>query len=583
MATSTTHPGTAPPPEGTAGSTAGSTAEAGGEPVKAAPAPAFELLEERPVPGLFRRFLTTQRHLLGLALGGLVASSRRPPRGPFRRTRRAFRWIAAQPAKLFVRKDLRRQPFPVQLRRRMELLGPTYIKLGQVLSVRRDLLPRSVTDELSNLLDRLPVVPYERFLELVTENLPCRLGEAFFTVEETPLASASIAQIHRARTLDGDEVILKLVKPGIRETLEVDARLLKLFGRLLEVFLSRYRPRTVIEEFVNYTSKEVDLRREADNAETFANNFRDLSGVVFPRIYRRFSNHNLLCMEFLDGLKPDSPEARALPLEEREKVVRLGAEAIIRMLYQDGFFHADLHPANLLILPGGRGAFIDLGMVGRFEESLRRTLLYYYYCLVTGDSDNAARYLAAVAETTPRSDLAGFQRTLRELGQRWHSHADFENFSLAQLILESVNLGARYRVYFPVEMVLMVKALVTFEGVGNILLPGTNVVELTRSQTNRIFLLQFSPLKVVKESLRGAPDLVDAVAKAPMLITEGLRALEQMGRRPDPNPLAGLRGPLFGGFCIVAGAILVSAGVPWPAPAALFAFGGIAALWGGRR
>jgi len=537
-------------------------------------------MKERPVPGLLRRFITTLRHLLGLALGGFVEASRhRPTRGFLRRTRFVLRWILAQPAKLFVRRDLRKQPFPVQLRRRLELLGPTYIKLGQVLSLRQDLLPRSVTEELKNLLDRLPVVPYQRFLDLVRKNLPCRLGEAFFSIDEQPLGSASIAQIHRARTLDGDEVILKLVKPGIRETLEVDARLLKLFGSLLEVFLSAYRPRRVIEEFVDYTSKEVDLDREADNAETFTANFQDLPDVVFPKIYRQFSNRNLLCMEFLDGLKPDSPEAQALPEAEREAVVRLGAEAIIRMLYQDGFFHADLHPANLLVLPGGRGAFIDLGMVGRFDDALRRTLLYYFYSLVTGDAENAARYLLAVAETGPRSDPQGFRRVLMEIATRWHRNSNYEGFSLAQLILESVNLGARFRVYFPVEMVLMVKALVTFESVGNILLPGTNIVDLSREQINRIFLHQFSPLQVVREGLRNAPDLLEAVAKAPMLITESLRALQGMGKEPRQNPLAGVNGTLFGGFCLVAGAILAGSGAPWPAAAALFALGVIIPLW----
>ena len=569
MATSSTRIGSANP----------ASAPAGGGTVDTAPV-GFELMVERPVPGLLRRFLTTQRHILGLILGSLVqASKRKPTRGSLRRTRFVLRWILAQPAKLFVRRDLRHQPFPVQLRRRLELLGPTYIKLGQVLSLRQDLLPRAVTEELKNLLDRLPVVPYERFLDLVRENLPCRLGEAFFSIEAQPLGSASIAQIHRARTLSGDEVILKLVKPGIRETLEVDARLLKLFGILLEVLLPAYRPKRVIEEFVDYTSKEVDLDREADNAETFAANFQDVPGIVFPRIYRQFSNRNLVCMEFLDGIKPDSPQAQTLPEKEREAVVRLGAEAVIRMIYQDGFFHADLHPANLLILPGGRGGFIDLGMVGRFDDALRRTLLYYYYCLVTGDAENAARYLLATAETGPRSDPKGFRRILTEIATRWHRNSNFEGFSLAQLILESVNLGARYRIYFPVEMVLMVKALVTFEAVGNILLPGTNVVELSREQINRIFLHQFSPLQVIREGLRSAPDLLEAVAKAPMLITESLRALQGVGKEPRKNPLTGIHGTLFGGFCLVAGAILLSSGAPWPAIAILFGMGVVIPLW----
>ncbi|MCB1036065.1 MAG: AarF/ABC1/UbiB kinase family protein, partial [Acidobacteria bacterium] len=312
---------------------------------------------------------------------------------------------------------------------------------------------------------------------------------------------------------------------------------------------------------------------EADNAETFAANFADLPGVVFPRIYRQYSGRDVLCMEYLEGLKPDSEAAQALPRPVKERVVQLGAAAIIRMLYQDGFFHADLHPANLLILPDGKAGFIDLGMVGRFDDALRRTLLYYYYCLVVGDTEGAARYLTAVAETESRSDPKGFQRTLREIAERWRRHADFREFSLGQLVLESVNLGGQYRIFFPVEMVLMVKALVTFEGVGNILLPGIDVVEISRSEINKVFLKQLSPFKVVRDGLRNAPEIMEAVAKAPALITEGLRALESMSRRAPEHPMAGLRGTLFGGFCLVAGSILAAFGGPWPAWAALFALG----------
>ena len=144
---------------------------------------------------------------------------------------------------------------------------------------------------------------------------------------------------------------------------------------------------------------EVDLSREADNAETFASSFKDQPDIVFPKIYREYCNQNLLCMEFLDGIKPTDAAAERLGQADRERLVDLGAEAIICMLYRDGFFHADLHPGNLIVLPGPRAGFIDLGMIGRFDDQLRRTLLYYYYCLVMGDSENAPRYLAALADT----------------------------------------------------------------------------------------------------------------------------------------------------------------------------------------
>ena len=385
----------------------------------------------------------------------------------------------------------------------------------------------------------------------------------FSWIDPVPLGSASIAQTHRATTVEGDSVILKVVKPGIRETLRRDAILLRLFGSFLQTFLERYQPKRVIDEFVSYTLKEVDLLREADNAETFQANFEDMPDVVFPKIYRKYCSSNVLTMEFIDGVKPTDPRATALPEEDRDRLVDLGAEAIIRMLYKDGFFHADLHPGNLIVLDGPKAAFIDLGMVGRFDDDLRRTLLYYFYCLVMGDSENAARYLVAVATPGPKADRKGFVREVEEISRRWSHVATFEGFSLGQLIMESVGRAGRFRMYFPVEMVLMVKALVTFEGVGQILKPGFDVAEVSRRHINNIFIHQFNPLRLAKESLRGAPEMVDALVKAPLLVTEGLRFLEKSTREPRENPLGGLRGAMFAGFCLVAAAILIVFGGPW--------------------
>jgi ubiquinone biosynthesis protein len=538
----------------------------------------FELLSETPPAGLVRRFFTIHRHLVGLAFGAL-ASYVRENHGRGRRDGRRLRlpyrlaallsWLARP----FLDQTLARSPFPVQLRRRLEMLGPTYIKLGQVLALRQDLLPPAITAELKNLLDRLPVVPFPRYLELIVADSRRPIEEMYSWIDPRPIGSASIAQIHRATTREGDSVILKVVKPGIRETLTRDARLLKMLGFLLQRVLPRYQPRRMIAEFVEYTRREVDLRREADNAETFAANFHDLKDVVFPRIYRRYSGQSVLCMQFLDGWKPGGPQALTLSEDDKDRLIDLGADSIIRMLFKDGFFHADLHPGNLLILPGPKLGFIDLGMVGRFDQALRRTLLYYYYTLVMGDAENAARYLASVAEPGPGADPVGFRREVTEILHRWNRSANFRDYSLAQLIMHSVNLGAQHRMYFPVEMVLMVKALVTFEGVGQILKPGFDVAAVSQQHASRIFLGQFNPANLVRETMRGAPEVLEAISKAPMLITEGLRLLEKTTRRPPENPFAGLRGTIFGGFCLVAGAVLAGAHGPWPIWVALFALG----------
>jgi len=539
----------------------------------------WELLPDEPPEGIVRRFLTTHKHFYGLLFGGLVAHTRHGEqfgRGSGFALLFRLEKLAAWFLHPFLDRQLRDLPFPVQLRRRLEILGPTYIKLGQVLALRQDILPASVTEELKNLLDRLPVVTFDRYCGLIAGDLGRPVGEMFSWIDEKPLGSASIAQTHRATTREGDSVILKVVKPGIRGTLTRDAWLLKGLGMILERLLPRYQPKRVIAEFVEYTRREVDLRREADNAETFAANFADLPGVAFPKIYRQYSGSRVLCMEFFDGWKPSDAAASQLTDAERDRLIDYGAESIIRMIYKDGFFHADLHPGNLLILPGPDGprlGFIDLGMVGRFEQDLRKSLLYYFYSLVMGDAEGAARYLVAVARPGPGADPAGFRREVTEILARWGRRANFQGFSLAQMILYSVNLGAVHGMFFPVEMVLMVKALVTFEGVGQILKPGLDVAAVSQSHANKIFLDQFNPLTLGRQFLRAMPEMLEAIGKAPGLLMDGARLIEQMTRRAPENPFAGLRGTIFGGFCMVAGAVLASSHAPWYFWSVLFVVG----------
>ncbi|MBI4911878.1 MAG: AarF/ABC1/UbiB kinase family protein [Acidobacteria bacterium] len=539
----------------------------------------FEIMRTWRSQGLLRRLLVTYRHFLGLLFGGLAAQLReRREDGGLRGGRYVLLWFAALPGRIFVDRDLRGQPFAVQLRRRLERLGPTYIKLGQILSLREDLLPLAITSELKHLLNRLPVVPLQVLSQIIEKDLKRPVEEMFLHIEPVPLGSASIGQTHRATTIHGERVILKVVKPGIRQTLERDARLLKLLGAIAQVIIPRFMPRQLVNEFCTYTLREVDLRLEAENAETFSDHFNDVPDVVFPKIYREFSGRNVLCMEFFDGLSPDSPEARELPEEQRRRLTDLGAMSIIRMLYRDGFFHADLHPGNLIILPGPKVGFIDLGMVGRLDEDLRKALLYYYFALVMGDGENAARYLTAIAIPGPGANPNGFRRDAVDIAARWKRASNFKEFSLGQLILQSLSKGAGHNMYFPVEMVLMVKALVTFEGVGNVLLPGFDVAEVSKRHIRSLFIHQFSPMRFFTEGMRGVPDMVDAMAKMPLLVTDGLRVLEKFARQPPESPLSGLRGTLIAGSCLVAGAVAMGFRAHWLVWSGLFAIAFVLAV-----
>ncbi|TNE72333.1 hypothetical protein EP331_07530 [bacterium] len=531
--------------------------------------------------GMVRRFFIISRHTVGLFAGGLISFRKALPKSRTKGLRFLFTRMAAAITRPLVMKDLRDKPFAFQLRRRLELMGPTYIKLGQILALREDILPDSVTEELKNLLDRLPPIDFKEILEIVQNDLGRPIGDCFKEINKKPIGTASIAQTHLAITVDDERVVLKVVKPGIRDSILTDIRLLKLISGFLQWAIPQYQPKQLIDEFCAYTEKEVDLTNEADHAEIFAANFREHPLVKFPRIYREYSGLDVLCMEFMDGYKPGAPETESLTLEERESLVDTGAASIIQMLYKDGFFHADLHPGNLMILPGPKLGFIDLGMVGRFEDKTRRRMLYYFHALVSGDIDGATKYLLAMARVGQGGDPQGFRRAVSDTLRRYYMHAQSGDFSLGQLILNSLSIGGKYRVFFPVEMTLMVKALVTFEGVGFLLLDKLDVPKLSEKYVTKIFKEQFNPANITKELLRGAPELVDMLVQLPKLSADGLKFLEEtLNDRSPSNPLEGIKSAIIAGACLVGGVLALIQGAHWGVYSVLFGLSILFAMFG---
>ena len=270
----------------------------------------FPLLVETPPPGIVGRYLVTQKHVLGLIFGGLRAwvRSHTAPHPRFYGVARVVAGLASP----WLDKGLRDLPFPEQLRRRLEILGPTYIKLGQVLSLREDILPREITDELKNLLDRLPAVPLERVREIVEKDLGRPVPAMFSWIDPHPLGSASIGQVHRARTVGGQDVVLKIVKPGNREILKRDTLLLNLLGRFLQTFLERVQPKRVLKEFT-------DLHAARARPAARGRQRRDLRRQLPRRARRRLPPHlpRLVGARHAHHGVPGGHEARAHPKRAR--------------------------------------------------------------------------------------------------------------------------------------------------------------------------------------------------------------------------------------------------------------------------
>ena len=539
-----------------------------------------------PYRGAVRRFFTVYRHVMGLLMGGHLAYVRSLPEVQKTGLRSPGKRLLAWILKPFIRSDLRDRPFPVQLRRRLEILGPTFTKLGQIMAIREDLLPEPITRELDSLMDHLPAIPFEQVKAIIDRDLDGAVGDLFTEIDPDPLGSASIAQVHRATTSEDDDVVIKVIKPGIRDVITSDLKLLEFFGVFLQWILPRYQPKQIIDEFSAYTKREIDFDYEADHAEIFAANFQDVDGIVFPEVYRNLSTGDVLTLEYLGGMRPGSEASLRLSEAERERVIDLGASAIIRMLYKDGFFHADLHAGNIKIIPGETPqdlqiGFIDLGMVGRFRSDLKRRMLYYYYALVRGDVENAARYLLDMARIGEGGDPQGFRRAVSDMARHFLMRSKKGTISLAEVILQSLSLGGRYRVFFPVEMTLMVKALVTFEGVGRTLDPDLDVVAVSQRHVRRIFRERFDPRALGAEMLSSAPELVDVALKLPQLLTSGVSHLEEsINEQPPSDPLEGLRSGILSGSCIVGGVIAVVQGGPLWLSVPLFLIGGGLGLFG---
>jgi ubiquinone biosynthesis protein len=521
----------------------------------------YEVYREKKPGLLVFRLLFTLRHLCALALGGAWAELRwrRETRQP-----RKWRYGLLRFFLLFfwpfLDHKMISESFGVQFRKRLERMGATYIKLGQILSLREDILPKSVTDELKRLLDSLPAMPYARFHELVEENLGAKSTTVFARIQEMPLGSASLAQAHVAILNNGDEVVIKMLKPGTREFITTDSKILRGIAGILEIFRPNIQPRAMISEFCDYTNREVDFRLEANNAIEFARNFADHDNVKFPEVYKQYSNADMLVMEFIKGMKPDEKAAAMFTEEQKAKIVDIGAFAIIKMLYNDGFFHADLHPANLLIINENQCAFIDLGMVGRFSEATRKNMLYYYNALVLGNPEAAARYLSLVAKPGRRANVRGFRDEFIHVANSWLKQPNFHEFSLARLIYESVQLGAKYQMYFPIEMVLMVKAMVTFEGVGNVIKPDLDVAEISRKHIRRFLIREVKPRDLIKASLQNAPEFLDTITRGPGLFVEIFNRVEQELNTKRPSKMEGMKGVILGGFFLLSASVVYGMG-----------------------
>ncbi|MBV6492855.1 MAG: protein kinase UbiB [Turneriella sp.] len=426
------------------------------------------------------------------------------------------RFIAGVVRRLF-RRPKNYARFPVQFRQTLERLGPTYVKLGQILSLRDDMLPERITFELRKLQSQVPPITYAEAKGVIEAefNMPIRHIFAEFT--EKPVASASLAQAHIARLRTGEKVVVKVQRPGIMRLISDDINVMRRLAFVMERIpkLRDYRPAHFVEEFAKYTMRELDFAQEGKHADIFRENFKDWDDILFPKIYWDYTSRRVLTMEFIDGIKPDDRAKIKRFGINGPKLAARGAQAVLKMLYIDGFFHGDPHPGNMFIVDRTKFCFIDLGMIGSYTPETRNNMFLYYYFTVIREFEHATSYLVKLTEPGRRADIQGFRAELAEQIKRWSSAAAFKEYSLGRLIFDTMNIGAKHRLYFHGDLVLSSKCIITIEAVGAILDPKMDLAKVSRPMMEKIFAEQMSLARYGKSILRALPDYLEYAEKIP--------------------------------------------------------------------
>ncbi len=379
-------------------------------------------------------------------------------------------------------------PRAERIRKVLEELGPTFVKMGQVLSTRPDLIPQEWADEFKKLQDAVPGVDYDVIRATLEAEFPGKVTRLFRSVHKKPLAAASMAQVHRARLHDGARIVLKILRPGIREVTETDMEILRTLAELAESHFTDlgYSPTEVVHEFAKELAKEVDLTHEGRSTERLRNFFQDDADVVFPKIYWEATTRNVLAMEEIRGIVLSRLTDNDLSPENRRRVVENGARAVFRQCLEFGFFHADPHPGNLIALPKGRIAFIDCGMTGELDSRTAQQLADLVSGVVSGDLDRVIGVAGALADVGPekledrsmRSDAQAIVSEFRD--------TPLERLNLGRLLQQFFNVLRTNQIRCPADLVLLIKALTTIESVARGLDPAFEMVEFVRPHIERL-------------------------------------------------------------------------------------------------
>jgi len=418
---------------------------------------------------------------------------------------------------------------PVRIRRVMEELGPTFVKLGQVLSTRPFLVPYDLLVELTRLQDAVEPFDFQQVREIVEKELGRSLEEAFAEFDPQPFASASLAQVHRAMTVDGQKVAVKVQRPGIKPLIAADMDILADLARLLERYAPEaqpFDPVGLVAELAKTTRRELDFRAEGRYIQIFGENFSDDPTVLVPKVYDELSGSRVLTTEFVEGIKISDKEKLLAAGYDIPELVRKGGETVLKQVFEHRFFHADPHPGNLFITPDGRLAAVDFGMVGRLSSRTVDELGSLLIAAFAGDTTSVARELMNMEVVDERVNLRAFEADLTDLFYRYR-HLPLGKIDMRGIIGDIFNLVHEHKVRLPSDFMLLAKALMTYEEVARALDPEYDMVGALTPYAQRLTRSRFDPARAAKSLTQSITDIREIVGLFPFEIRRIVRKLRR--------------------------------------------------------
>ena len=418
---------------------------------------------------------------------------------------------------------------PMRVRLALQELGPTFIKLGQMLSSRPDVIPAEYASELAKLLDQVAPVAVAQVKKRIEAELGRPVSELFAMFGQEPIAAASVAQVHPAKLKSGEEVVVKVIRPGIEAVIDTDIAILGEIARLVARHLPEaevFDPEGVVEEFSRSIRKELDLVKEGRVIERFAANFAEDEWLCIPKVYWDFCSQKVLTLQRFEGPKLSELDFGKLDIADRKLIAQRGATAILKQVLVHGLFHADPHPANIFILDGNKLGLVDYGIVGRIDVQTKKLITDLLVAIIRNDAPRAAETILQWSPPRIRIDRRAFVRDVMEMADIYVGRK-LKEVPIASVFNDVVQLMTRYRIGFPRDLVLLSKALVTVEGIGRRLDPDFNMVEHATPFVQELLHKRFGPSAVAKGTLSALGSYARLFSALPEDILALLRAFKE--------------------------------------------------------